>query len=62
MTSRIHFYVIRAFQQWARVSTLTFTRVYDRRSADITIRFGARSHGDYYPFDGPSKSRDQSTA
>jgi len=43
-----------AFQQWARVSTLTFTRVYDRRSADITIRFGARSHGDYYPFDGPS--------
>ncbi|CAL8266910.1 unnamed protein product [Merluccius merluccius] len=45
----------RAFQVWAKVTPLTFRRL-DRGTADIMISFGARSHGDFYPFDGPGNT------
>ncbi|KAM9728212.1 uncharacterized protein ACNS7B_016215 [Menidia menidia] len=41
----------RALQVWAKVTPLTFTRIYSG-TADIMISFGRLSHGDYYPFDG----------
>ncbi|MCJ8742228.1 hypothetical protein PDJAM_G00079640 [Pangasius djambal] len=43
----------RALQVWARVTPLRFTRIYSG-VADIMISFGRGSHGDSYPFDGPS--------
>ncbi|TSM28232.1 Acetyl-CoA acetyltransferase, mitochondrial [Bagarius yarrelli] len=43
----------RALQVWAKVTPLRFTRIYSG-VADIMISFGRRSHGDSYPFDGPS--------
>ncbi|XP_058267606.1 collagenase 3-like [Hemibagrus wyckioides] len=43
----------RALQVWARVTPLRFTRIYSGE-ADIMISFGRGSHGDAYPFDGPS--------
>ncbi|XP_035391769.1 collagenase 3-like isoform X1 [Electrophorus electricus] len=42
----------KALQVWARVTPLRFTRIYSG-TADIMISFGAGSHGDFYPFDGP---------
>ncbi|NP_001079874.1 uncharacterized protein LOC379564 precursor [Xenopus laevis] len=42
-----------AFKVWSDVTPLKFTRVSSRR-ADILIQFGARSHGDGIPFDGPN--------
>ncbi|CAJ1064574.1 collagenase 3a [Xyrichtys novacula] len=42
----------KALQVWAKVTPLRFTRLYSGE-ADIMISFGTRSHGDYYPFDGP---------
>nr|XP_057943363.1 collagenase 3-like [Doryrhamphus excisus] len=42
----------KALDVWARVTPLRFTRIYSG-TADIMISFGRRSHGDYYPFDGP---------
>ncbi|XP_068187779.1 uncharacterized protein [Antennarius striatus] len=42
----------KALQVWAKVTPLRFTRIYSG-IADIMISFGSRSHGDYYPFDGP---------
>ncbi|XP_035034265.2 collagenase 3 [Hippoglossus stenolepis] len=42
----------KALQVWAKVTPLTFTRIYSG-TADIMISFGRQSHGDYYPFDGP---------
>ncbi|XP_034539770.1 collagenase 3-like [Notolabrus celidotus] len=42
----------KALQVWAKVTPLRFTRIH-RGTADIMISFGSRSHGDYYPFDGP---------
>ncbi|MBN3300149.1 MMP13 Collagenase, partial [Amia calva] len=42
----------RALQVWAKVTPLRFTRIYSG-TADIMISFGAREHGDFYPFDGP---------
>ncbi|XP_041807662.1 collagenase 3a [Chelmon rostratus] len=42
----------KALQVWAKVTPLRFTRIYSG-TADIMISFGSRSHGDYYPFDGP---------
>uniref|UniRef100_A0A665WFC5 interstitial collagenase n=1 Tax=Echeneis naucrates TaxID=173247 RepID=A0A665WFC5_ECHNA len=42
----------KALQVWARVTPLRFTRI-KRGTADIMISFARRSHGDYYPFDGP---------
>ncbi|KAG9263109.1 collagenase 3-like [Astyanax mexicanus] len=42
----------KALQVWARVTPLKFTRI-SSGDADIMISFGAGSHGDYYPFDGP---------
>ncbi|KAM6911497.1 collagenase 3-like [Lycodopsis pacificus] len=42
----------KALQVWAKVTPLRFTRIYTG-TADIMISFGRRSHGDYYPFDGP---------
>ncbi|KAM9729220.1 collagenase 3a [Menidia menidia] len=41
----------RALQVWAKVTPLTFTRIYSG-TADIMISFGRLSHGDGYPFDG----------
>ncbi|CAJ1064570.1 collagenase 3-like [Xyrichtys novacula] len=42
----------KALQVWAKVTPLRFSRLYSG-TADIMISFGSRSHGDYYPFDGP---------
>ncbi|XP_069495152.1 stromelysin-1-like [Ambystoma mexicanum] len=42
----------RAFKVWSDVTPLTFTRIY-AGTADIQISFGAKAHGDFYPFDGP---------
>ncbi|XP_034539690.1 collagenase 3-like [Notolabrus celidotus] len=42
----------KALQVWANETPLRFTRIYSG-IADIMISFGAGSHGDYYPFDGP---------
>uniref|UniRef100_UPI0037E72F1B collagenase 3-like n=1 Tax=Semicossyphus pulcher TaxID=241346 RepID=UPI0037E72F1B len=42
----------KALQVWANVTPLRFTKLYSG-TADIMISFGSRSHGDYYPFDGP---------
>ena len=39
-------------QDWAEVSNLEFDSV-NQEPADIVLLFGARSHGDPYPFDGP---------
>lgn len=41
----------RALNVWAKVTPLTFSRIYSG-TADIMISFGRGSHGDYYPFDG----------
>ncbi|KAG7483673.1 hypothetical protein MATL_G00040900 [Megalops atlanticus] len=43
----------KALQVWAKVTPLQFTRI-SSGTADIMISFGARAHGDYYPFDGPN--------
>lgn len=42
----------KALQVWAKVTPLRFTKIHSG-TADIVISFGRRSHGDYYPFDGP---------
>ncbi|XP_041865181.1 collagenase 3-like [Melanotaenia boesemani] len=42
----------KALQVWAKVTPLTFTRIYSG-TADIMISFGRLQHGDFYPFDGP---------
>ncbi|XP_032390192.1 collagenase 3 [Etheostoma spectabile] len=42
----------KALQVWAKVTPLRFTRI-NSGTADIMISFGRRTHGDYYPFDGP---------
>uniref|UniRef100_A0A672YFV7 interstitial collagenase n=1 Tax=Sphaeramia orbicularis TaxID=375764 RepID=A0A672YFV7_9TELE len=44
--------IAKALQVWAKVTPLRFTRIYSG-TADIMISFGSRSHGDFYPFDGP---------
>ncbi|GCC28822.1 72 kDa type IV collagenase [Chiloscyllium punctatum] len=41
----------RAFQVWATVTPLKFSRIFDGE-ADIMINFGRWEHGDGYPFDG----------
>ncbi|KAJ3589483.1 hypothetical protein NHX12_010328 [Muraenolepis orangiensis] len=43
----------KAFQVWSKVTPLTFRKI-ERGTADIMISFGGRSHGDFYPFDGPN--------
>ncbi|XP_031727457.1 collagenase 3a [Anarrhichthys ocellatus] len=45
----------KALQVWAKVTPLRFTRIYSG-IADIMISFGRRSHGDFYPFDGPDST------
>jgi hypothetical protein len=42
----------RSFQQWAKVTPLSFTEV--STSADIDILFAPAEHGDGDPFDGPA--------
>uniref|UniRef100_A0A7N5JN72 Peptidase metallopeptidase domain-containing protein n=1 Tax=Ailuropoda melanoleuca TaxID=9646 RepID=A0A7N5JN72_AILME len=44
--------ILRAFNVWADVTPLTFTRLYEG-TADIQISFEAGDHGDNSPFDGP---------
>ncbi|XP_051257261.1 collagenase 3a isoform X2 [Dicentrarchus labrax] len=51
-TSEVDDSIEKALQVWAKVTPLRFTRIYSG-TADIMISFGPRSHGDYYPFDGP---------
>jgi hypothetical protein len=41
----------KAFQMWSDVTPLTFTKV-DSSSADITIKFTSKDHGDHKAFDG----------
>ncbi|XP_043928523.1 collagenase 3-like [Protopterus annectens] len=43
--------ICKAFKVWSDVTPLTITRIHDG-TADITISFGSRAHGDYFPFDG----------
>ncbi|XP_043996473.1 collagenase 3-like [Gambusia affinis] len=43
----------RALEVWAKVTPLRFTKL-TSGTADIMISFARQSHGDYYPFDGPS--------
>ncbi|KAK3719198.1 hypothetical protein QZH41_011746 [Actinostola sp. cb2023] len=42
-----------AFNEWAKVTALTFTKVTGNTKADINIKFVKGDHGDGYPFDGP---------
>ncbi|XP_066556191.1 uncharacterized protein LOC136747142 [Amia ocellicauda] len=42
-----------ALKLWSDASTLTFKKI-TSGTADIMISFGRGSHGDFYPFDGPS--------
>ncbi|KAM3602210.1 uncharacterized protein V6R79_026297 [Siganus canaliculatus] len=44
--------ISRALEVWAKVTPLRFSRIYSG-VADIMISFGRRTHGDFYPFDGP---------
>ncbi|XP_072332441.1 collagenase 3-like [Scyliorhinus torazame] len=41
----------RALKIWSDITPLKFTRIFEGE-ADIMISFGAREHGDNYPFDG----------
>lgn len=41
-----------AVKMWSDATPLKFTKV-DRGPADIVLTFARRSHGDFYPFDGP---------
>ncbi|XP_050905613.1 metalloendoproteinase 2-MMP [Lathyrus oleraceus] len=41
-----------AFNQWSKVTTITFTETTSYRSADIKIGFYSGDHGDGEPFDG----------
>ncbi|MGI8742273.1 MAG: matrixin family metalloprotease [Bryobacteraceae bacterium] len=46
--------VARAFAEWAKHAKLTFTQTSDPNAGrTIAVMFGARSHGDGFPFDGP---------
>ncbi|XP_029132711.2 matrix metalloproteinase-18 [Labrus bergylta] len=54
-TSEIDDSIEKAFQVWANVTPLRFTRIYSG-IADIMISFRRGTHGDYYPFDGPGNT------
>ncbi|KAI5402034.1 Metalloendoproteinase 2-MMP [Lathyrus oleraceus] len=41
-----------AFNQWSKVTTITFTETTSYRGADIKIGFYSGDHGDGEPFDG----------
>ncbi|XP_043927788.1 collagenase 3-like [Protopterus annectens] len=41
----------KAFKIWSDVTPLKMTKINDD-TADITISFGSKDHGDFYPFDG----------
>ena len=41
-----------AFDVWAAVTPLTFTRVFVREEADIVLSWEVGDHGDGFPFDG----------
>ncbi|XP_048129013.1 metalloendoproteinase 1-like [Rhodamnia argentea] len=45
----------RAFNRWSHVSAFTFEEAPAREPSDIAIGFYSGDHGDYYPFDGPSR-------
>lgn len=50
-SSNIDYIIAQAFDAWADVTDLTFTRI-NSRSADVVIRFVVGDHGDGHPFDG----------
>ena len=47
-----------AFNTWRRVAPLDFIEKQrtDRAEVDINIQFGAKEHGDSYPFDGKGEA------
>lgn len=49
----VHMAIEKALKVWSDVTPLEFSRI-NEGQADIMITFGAREHGDYYPFDGPN--------
>lgn len=48
----VDYAVTRALTLWSEVTPLQFMQVYSGE-ADIMISFGSKSHGDFFPFDGP---------
>lgn len=45
--------VAEAFAEWAAATHFQFTQTQDHTTADMTIAFHRRNHGDGAPFDGP---------
>ncbi|KAM4796113.1 collagenase 3-like [Rhinophrynus dorsalis] len=43
----------KAFKVWSDVTPLSFIQIHNG-TADLMISFGAREHGDFFAFDGPS--------
>ncbi|KAM4700396.1 stromelysin-1-like [Discoglossus pictus] len=50
--AEVDYAIARAFKLWSDVTPLNFVKV-NSGDADIMISFGSRSHGDFFPFDGP---------
>ncbi|MBL8174323.1 MAG: matrixin family metalloprotease [Bryobacterales bacterium] len=49
--------VLRAMQEWAAYAQLKFKAASSAKdSRTVNVLFGARDHGDGYPFDGPGKT------
>jgi len=44
--------IAQAFNEWAKVTPLTFTKVTGDTKADINVKFVTGYHDDGYPFDG----------
>ncbi|RMZ94488.1 matrix metallo ase-19-like, partial [Brachionus plicatilis] len=45
--------IANAFKFWSDRSGISFKEVHPNAKHDLSIKFGARNHGDAYPFDGP---------
>lgn len=50
-SSNVDYIITQAFDAWAEVTDLTFTRI-NGGSADVVVRFVTGPHGDGSPFDG----------